>query len=71
MSSLLTICAFTNKKKGIAMGAKCAPSVANLVLALLETHFLALHKPFFYYRFIDDIFLAIAKGFNLDFLIFD
>jgi hypothetical protein len=51
--------------KGIAMGAKCAPSIANLFLALLENSFLFIHRPLFYYRFIDDIFLVVLKNFNI------
>jgi len=58
---------FYRQKRGIAMGAKCAPSIANLVLAILESLFLQIHKPLFYYRFIDDIFMAFEKGFNLVF----
>jgi hypothetical protein len=55
--------------KGIAMGPKCAPAIANLFLAILEENFLNIHKPLFYYRFIDDILLAFENGFNIEFLI--
>ena len=52
------------------MGAKCAPAIADLFLAILEEKFLLIHKPLFYYRFIYDIFMAIAgNNFNLEFLI--
>jgi len=60
---------FFRQIKGIAMGAKCAPAIANLFLAILEENFLNIHKPLFYYRFIDDILLAFENGFNIEFLI--
>jgi hypothetical protein len=59
---------FYKQIKGIAMGAKCAPAIANIYIAILEENFLVIHKPLFYYRFIDDILMTIANDFNLDFL---
>ena len=55
--------------KGIAMGTKCGPSVANIYISCLERKFLTIHKPIVYYRFIDDIFLITKKNFNLKFLL--
>jgi hypothetical protein len=53
---------------GIAMGAKCAPSIANLYLSILEENFLTVHRPLFYYRFIDDIFVIFDQLFNINLL---
>ena len=50
------------------MGGKCGPSVANLYLSILEAHFLRIYRPLFYKRFIDDIFLMVLKGFNIEIL---
>jgi hypothetical protein len=60
---------FYRQKKGIAMGAKCAPAIANLYLAIMEDNFLVIHKPLFYCRFIDDIFVILDKNFNIEILI--
>jgi len=54
--------------KGIAMGSKCGPSIANTFVFVYESIFLRIHRPIFYKRFIDDIFMIIKKGFNFDFL---
>ena len=37
--------------KGIAMGSKCGPSIANIYLSCLERSFLFIHKPLFYKRY--------------------
>ena len=50
------------------MGAKCAPSIANFYLSLLEENFLFIHKPLFYYRFIDDILVILYSYFNINLL---
>ena len=60
---------FFRQIKGVAMGAKCAPSIANLYLAILEENFLVIHKPLFYCRFIDDICTILNEHFNIDILI--
>ena len=52
--------------KGIAMGTKCGPAIANVVVNFFEEKFLVIHKPLFYKRFIDDIFLVVKKDFNID-----
>ena len=54
--------------KGIAMGSKCGPSIANIYIFCLEKSFLDIYKPIFYKRFIDDIFLITSIDFNIDFL---
>ena len=55
--------------KGIAMGSKCGPSIANIYLFILEKDFLTIHKPLFYGRYIDDIFCILDKDFNTNLLI--
>ena len=54
---------------GIAMGSKCGPSVANIYIWLLEKNFLCIHKPLFYVRFIDDIFIIFNKDFDIRLLV--
>ena len=51
------------------MGAKCAPSIANIYIAILEKNFLVIHKPLFYRRFIDDIFIILSELFNINILV--
>ncbi len=55
--------------KGIAMGSKCGPTIANIYLSCLEESFLIIRKPLFYGRYIDDIFCITHKEFNLEILI--
>ena len=50
------------------MGSKCAPSVANLYIFILEKSFLTIHKPLFFKRFVDDIFTITSKDFDMNFL---
>ena len=45
------------QKIGIAMGSKCGPSIANVFVYTFEKLWLQIHRPLFYCRFIDDIFL--------------
>ena len=52
--------------KGISMGCKCAPAIANLYLSILEKSFLTIHKPFYYKRYIDDLFIIVIKNFNIE-----
>ena len=54
--------------KGIAMGSKCGPSIANIYISCLEKTFLQIYRPIFYKRFIDDIFLITSIDFNIDYL---
>ena len=61
---------FFKQKQGIAMGSICAPSIANLYLSILEENFLKIHKPLFYKRFIDDIFIIVSCLFNINILKF-
>jgi len=51
--------------KGIAMGTKCGPSIANIYLYILEKNFLIIHKPLHYSRFIDDIFIITTNNFDI------
>jgi hypothetical protein len=55
--------------KGIAMGSKCGPSIANLFVYILEIKFLNIHRPIYYRRFIDDIFIIINQNFDINILI--
>ena len=56
---------FFQQIKGVAMGSKCAPSIANLYLSILEKSFIFIHKPIFYKRYVDDIFI-IVDNYNFD-----
>ena len=56
------------QKFGIAMGAICAPNIANIYVYCLEKSFLFIHKPLFYVRFIDDIFIIITNDFDINLL---
>jgi hypothetical protein len=47
--------------KGISMGIICGPTLANLYLMLLESQFIKIQRPIVYKRFIDDIFIILAK----------
>ncbi|CAF1057020.1 unnamed protein product, partial [Brachionus calyciflorus] len=40
---------------GIAMGSKCGPAVANLVVYYFERTWLKIQKPLFYKRYLDDV----------------
>ena len=60
---------YYRQTKGIAMGSKCGPTLANIYLSCLEDSFLVIHKPLFYGRYIDDIFCITFIDFNLDILI--
>lgn len=46
---------------GIAMGSKCGPSIANIFVYCYESKWLSIHKPLFYVRYIDDIFIIIDQ----------
>jgi len=52
--------------KGVSMGSKSSPAIANLYLSILENSFLTIHKPFYYRRFIDDLFIIVIKNFNIE-----
>ena len=60
---------FYKQNKGIFMGTKAGPSIANLYLYILESSFLVIHKPLLYKRFIDDVFIIIEYDFNINILI--
>ena len=49
---------------GTAMGTKMAPSYANIFMGILEKQMLSTypHKPFIYFRYIDDIFMIWTDG---------
>jgi len=56
---------FYKQIKGIAMGTKCGPSLANIYLHIMETLFLTIHRPLYYSRYIDDIFIIVKKNFDI------
>jgi predicted GIY-YIG superfamily endonuclease len=50
---------------GIAMGCICGPTIANIVVHNLESYFISKYKPFYYKRYIDDIFMITDANFDL------
>jgi hypothetical protein len=60
---------FYRQIKGIAMGSKCGPSIANIYLSCLEKSFLIIHKPLFYGRYIDDILCILFDSFDINILL--
>ena len=60
---------FYRQIKGVAMGSKCGPTVANIYLYCLEINFLKIYKPIFYGRYIDDIFCIFKDNFDTSILI--
>ncbi len=54
--------------KGVAMGSKCGPTIANIYLQCLENKFLHLYTPPFYGRYIDDIMSVFKNNFNTELL---
>ena len=57
---------FFRQKKGIAMGSKCGPSVANIYVYIYEKKWLTIHKPIFYHRFIDDLGMCVKSAEDLE-----
>lgn len=58
---------------GISMGIICGPSVANIFLFILERHWISIHRPLIYERFIDDVLIGLydpleEKNFESTFL---
>ena len=45
---------------------KCGPSIANLFVYVYEKKWLTIHKPKFYYRFIDDLSLCVKDKNELE-----
>ena len=61
---------FYKQKKGVAMGCKCGPSLANLYIYLLERHWLSTVKDIIVYaRFIDDILIIAKSKIDLNYLL--
>ena len=50
------------------MGYKCGHSIANIYIHLIEEEFLTIHRPLFYNRFIDDMFIITRKMKNEKFI---
>ncbi|CAF1113579.1 unnamed protein product, partial [Brachionus calyciflorus] len=59
---------FFKQIKGIAMGTKCGPALANIFVNFFEEKFLLLHKPLYYKRYIDDIFIITKCDFDISIL---
>ena len=59
---------FYKQVKGVAMGSKCGPTIANIYLYCLEKRFLNTYNPIYYKRFIDDIFAIFSKSFDTNLL---
>jgi hypothetical protein len=57
---------FYMQKKGIALGSKCGPSIANLYVYIYENKWLYIHRPKFYLRFIDYICLSLKNKNDLE-----
>lgn len=53
------------QNRGLAMGSICGPTIANLYLYILEIRWVKINKPIMYFRFIDDIFLALHDKLDL------
>ena len=52
----------------LAMGSVCGPTVANIFVNFFEKKWLAIQKPVYYKRFIDDLLIIFIDGtFNFDF----
>ena len=51
---------------GLAMGCICGPSIANMFIYLLEKHWMTIHKPLVYRRYIDDILLILIHKLDVD-----
>ena len=51
------------------MGTICAPNIANINVNCLERKFLHIHRPLFYCRFIDDIFIIVFSSFNFQIIL--
>ena len=47
------------------MGTKCGLAIAYVVENFFEEKILAIHRPLFYKRFIDNIFTVVKKDFNI------
>jgi len=57
---------FYIQTKGIAMGSKCGPSIANLYVYIYEKKWLTVNRPIFYHRFIDDLGLCVKNNSELE-----
>ena len=57
------------QNSGVAMGTISAPNIANIYVYCLEVKFLNIHRPLFYCRFIDDIFIIVKNSFDIQILI--
>ena len=57
---------FYKQKRGLAMGAICGPSIANIVVYRLEEKWMKIHRPLVYRRFIDDILIISIFIIDID-----
>jgi len=56
---------FYKQITGIAMGSVCGPTIANIVVWMLEKNWLNIHRPLVYKRYIDDIYILSSFPINL------
>jgi hypothetical protein len=49
---------------GVAMGCIAGPAIVVLFVYLLEIKWLTIHKPLFFFRFIDDITMGLTEPLN-------
>lgn len=59
---------FRRQRRGVAMGLKCAPAIANMYLSIIEKSFLTINKPPLYKRFVDDVLTGCNNDFDMNIL---
>ena len=60
---------FYLQKLGIGMGSSFGPTCANIVVHFYEIKWLYIHKPLYYKRYIDDIFVVIENDLQISSLL--
>ena len=48
------------------MGVSCGPTLANIVVYMMEKNWVSIHKPLIYRRFIDDIVMIVNDSIDID-----
>ena len=48
------------------MGVSCGPTLANIVVYMMEKNWVSIHKPLIYRRFIDDIVMIVNNFIDID-----
>jgi hypothetical protein len=57
---------FYVQNRGLAMGVSCGPTLANIVVYMMEKNWVSIHKPLIYRRFIDDIVMIVNDSIDID-----